>query len=177
MRLERLSSKNAHLFERAYKLYQDSFPLQERRDEDEQQRVLKKDDYHFDFIIDEKKIIGVMLYWETEKFVFLEHFVTFPHLREKGYGKEALSLLKEKYKTIILEIEPPVDQITIRRYGFYKRNGFIMNPYRHIQAKYHVGDDDLELKVLSYPNVLEKGEYYSFYEYMTREVAIQQKQG
>ena len=173
MRLERLSSNNIHFFERAYKLYQDSFPVEERRDEKEQQRVLKKDAYHFDFIMNDDNFVGVMLYWETNEFVFLEHFVTFPELRGKGYGKDALSLLKSKNKTIILEIETPIDEITQRRYGFYKRNGFIMNPYYHIQAKYHLGDEDFELKVLSYPNVLTKEEYSSFYEYMTREIGIQ----
>ena len=173
MRLERLSSNNFHFFKRAFALYQSSFPVEERRDEREQQRVLTKDAYHFDLIMSNDDFIGVMLYWETEDFVFLEHFATAPELRGKGYGKRALDLLKLKNKTILLEIEPPVDEMTQRRYGFYKKNGFVMNPYHHIQAKYHLGDEDFELKILSYPDVLNKEEYRSFYEYMTREIGIQ----
>ena len=173
MKLERLSSSNAHLFDRAFKLYQSSFPVEERRDDPEQQRVLKKEDYHFDLIMIDDNFVGVMLYWETENFVFLEHFTTLPELRGRGYGKGALDLLKEKNKIILLEIEPPIDDITNRRYGFYKRNGFIMNPYYHIQAKYHLGDEDLELKILTYPRLMEKDEYRAFYEYMTREIGIQ----
>lgn len=111
--------------------------------------------------------------WKTNEFVFLEHFTTCQEIRGKGFGKKALDLLKEKNKTILLEIEPPDDEITKRRYGFYKRNNFLMNPYYHIQAKYHLGDADLELKILSYPQVLTKQEYLSFYEYMTREIGIQ----
>ena len=172
MRLERLSTFNAHLFERAFKLYQSSFPIEERRDGFEQQRVLKKEDYHFDLIMIDDTFVGVMLYWETESFVFLEHFTTLPEVRGKGYGKSALDLLKEKGKIILLEIEPPINGITQRRYNFYKRNGFAMNPYYHIQAKYHPGDADLELKVLTYPRVMEKEEYRLFYEYMTREIGI-----
>ena len=172
MRLERLSKSNAHLFEQALKLYRSSFPVEERRDDSEQQRVLKKEDYHFDLIMLDDAFVGVMLYWETESFVFLEHFTTLPHLRGKGYGKSALDLLKKKNKIILLEIEPPIDDTTQRRYNFYKRNGFIMNPYHHIQAKYHLGDEDLELKVLTYPRVMEKDEYRCFYEYMTREIGI-----
>ena len=173
MRLERLSDSNFHLFEQAFKLYQSSFPVEERRDDQEQQRALKKEAYHFDLIMIEDTFVGVMLYWETESFIFLEHFTTLPELRGKGYGKSALDLLKEKNKIILLEIEPPIDEITQRRYNFYKRNGFIMNPYYHIQAKYHLGDEDLELKVLTYPRVMNKDEYRSFYEYMTREIGIQ----
>lgn len=172
MRLERLSKSNAHLFERAFKLYQSSFPIEERRDDIEQQRVLGKDDYHFDLIMLDDTFVGVMLYWETENFVFLEHFTTLPDLRGQGFGKRALDLLKEKNKIILLEIEPPIDDTTQRRYNFYKRNGFTMNPYYHIQAKYHLGDEDLELKVLTYPRIMEKDEYRLFYEYMTREIGI-----
>lgn len=176
MRLERLSKVNIHLFDRAFELYKSAFPVEERRDDDEQQRVLGKSDYHFDLIRNDDELIGVMLYWETDSFVFLEHFTTLPELRGAGYGKQALDLLKGKNKVILLEIEPPVDNLTQRRYDFYKRNGFVMNPYYHIQAKYHLGDEDLELKVLSYPRMLENDEYRSFYEYMTREIGIQPNQ-
>lgn len=173
MKLERLSESNAHLFDTAFSLYQSSFPPEERRDSAEQQRALKKEDYHFDLIMENDTFVGVMLYWETENFVFLEHFTTLPEVRGNGYGKLALDLLKNKNKIILLEIEPPVDDITQRRYNFYKRNGFTMNPYYHIQAKYHLGDEDLELKVLSFPRALEKNEYRDFYEYMTYEIGIQ----
>ena len=78
MRLERLSTSNADLFDRAFALYQSSFPVEERRDDIEQQRVLKKDAYHFDLIVVGDKFIGVMLYWETDNFIFLEHFTTLP---------------------------------------------------------------------------------------------------
>ncbi|MBO4982583.1 MAG: GNAT family N-acetyltransferase [Clostridia bacterium] len=171
--LERLSNNNINLFERAFALYKSSFPEEERRDEAEQERALKKDDYHFDLIMDGDTFIGVMLYWETDNLVFLEHFTTCPEIRGNGYGKKALDLLKAKNKLILLEIETPADEITQRRYGFYKRNGFVMNSVLHIQAKYHVGDEDLELKVLTYPRALENDEYRDFYEYMTREIGIQ----
>lgn len=173
MELIRLTDQNSQYFKRAFELYESAFPNEERRDDLEQQRVLKKKDYHFDLIMDNGEFIGVMLYWETNEFVFLEHFTTCKELRGKGFGKKALDLLKEKNKTILLEIEPPIDEMTKRRYGFYKRNDFLMNPYYHIQAKYHLGDADLELKILSYPQVLTKQEYLSFYEYMTREIGIQ----
>lgn len=173
MRLERLSEKSSCWFNPAFSLYQSSFPVEERRDNEEQLRVLQKQDYHFDLIMECDSLIGVMLYWEIGNLIFLEHFTTRPELRGNGYGSKALELLKEKGKTILLEIEPPEDEITQRRYNFYKRNGFVMNPYHHIQAKYHLGDKDMELKVLSFPEVLEKDTYRSFYEYMTREIGIQ----
>lgn len=172
MKLERLSASNSHLFEKAFELYKNSFPVEERRDECEQQRVLENIDYHFDLIINDGNFIGIMLYWEIDNLLYLEHFTTLPEMRGQGYGKHALDLLKNKGKTILLEIEPPVDDITQRRYAFYRRNDFILNPYRHIQAKYHLGDEDLELKILSHPKALKDEEYRVFYEYMTREIGI-----
>lgn len=172
MYLERLSEKNGHLFDTAFALYESAFPTEERRDLDEQSRVMKKDAYHFDLILDEGEFIGVMLYWETDTFVFLEHFTTLPALRGKGLGAKALGLLKAKNKTIILEIEDPVDEMTNRRFDFYKRNGFFMTPHHHIQAKYRPGIEDLMLKILSYPHAITTAEYLAFQDYMTKEIGI-----
>ena len=172
MRLERLSDKNAHYYTDAYNLYQSAFPHEEKRDEKEQARAMQKDAYHFDMIFEDDRLIGVMLYWETDSFVFLEHFTTYPAVRGQGYGARALELLKAKGKTVLLEIEPPIDEMTTRRYNFYLRAGFTMNPHYHIQAKYHLGDDDLELKIMSYPRVLSTEEYLAFYDYMTKEIGI-----
>ena len=164
-----------HHFADAFNLYESAFPKDERREMEEQNRVLKKSDYHFDLMLENDSLLGIMLYWEMDEIIFLEHFTTKKELRGKGLGKEALSLLKAKGKTVLLEIEPPTDELTNRRYEFYKRNGFIMNPYYHIQAKYHLGDADLELKILSYPKTLTTDQYLEFYEYMLKEIAIQQE--
>ena len=172
MRLERLCDSNKHLFDRAFALYESSFPREERRDETEQNRVLLKDDYHVDFIMDGDEFLGVMLYWETESFIYLEHFTTRAEIRNRGIGAAALDLLKSKGKTILLEIDPPEDEIAIRRLEFYKRNGFLMTPHYHIQAKYHLGDEDLMLKILSYPHIISPELYREFQEYMTREIGI-----
>lgn len=171
MYLKRVFPEN-QLFDDAFRLYQSAFPREERRDVDEHLRVMKKDDYHFDLIMDGDSFVGVMLYWETDDFIYLEHFTTRPELRGKGKGAEALKLLKAKGKTVILEIEDPVDEITKRRYGFYLRNGFTMTSHYHIQAKYHLGDEDLMLKILSYPKEISKEEYLSFQDYMTKQIGI-----
>lgn len=172
MKLERLSNNNQHLFADAFALYESAFPEEERRDAAEQKRVMGKEDYHFDLIMEGDECLGVMLYWETERFLYLEHFTTYPAVRGKGLGAAALGLLKAKGKTVLLEIEDPVDEMTCRRFGFYQRNGFVMTPHYHIQAKYHLGDEDLMLKILSYPHELTVAEYLEFQDYMTKEVGI-----
>jgi len=171
MYLKRMKTIEGELAERAMALYQSAFPAIERRDAAEHLRVMKKEDYHFDLIMQNEQFCGVMLYWETADFIFLEHFATLPELRGQGIGSAALSLLKAKGKPVILEIEPPADELTRRRLGFYQRNGFKVTPHRHIQAKYRPDDADLVLTVLSYPHGINEEEYRRFYRYMQREVS------
>ena len=173
IRLERLGDRNLHLHPRAMSLYESAFPREERRDEDEQNRVLSKEEYHFDMILDGEELLGIMLYWKTEDFIFLEHFAVLPEARGRGVGATALELLKAEGNTVILEIEVPSDEITRRRLAFYRRCGFVLTKHYHIQAKYRLGDDDLVLKILSYPHGIDGDEYRRFYDYMCREIGVQ----
>ncbi len=173
MRLERIENSALPLWGEMMSLYAAAFPYEERRDAAEQDRVMKNPSYHTDAVMREGKFVGIMFYWEREDYVYLEHFAVLPAERNRGIGAEALELLGQKGKTVLLEIEIPSDELTTRRLHFYERNGFVMNPYRHIQAKYHRGDADLELKIMSRPAVLPPDLYASFYDYMTREIGIQ----
>ena len=67
--------------------------------------------------------------------------------------------------------------MTQRRYGFYRRNGFLMNPFFHLQAKLRQADEaDVELKVLSFPQLLSQEAYDAFYAYMLQEIDIRNNQ-
>ena len=163
---------NDKFYKPAYELYQNSFPYLERRDENGHNWVMKKCDYNFTIIEENGEFLGIMLYFESDDFIFLEHFAVLPTIRGKGIGARALELLKNKGKTVILEIEYPEDEITTRRCNFYKRNGFKLTNHYHIQAKYHSGDDDLPLKILSYPHEITTKEYAVFKNYLKTEVTL-----
>ena len=173
MELQMLNPKDKDLFDRAFSLYESAFPAPERRDAPELQRVMQRPDYHPALILENGQLVGILFYWETEDFVFLEHFATLPQLRGHGLGAKALELLKQKAKPVLLEIEPPEDALTRRRYGFYRRNGFVKNPHRHIQPKYRLDDRPLELNILSYPAPVDQAFYSRFRAYLTREAEIQ----
>ena len=71
-------------------------------------------DYHFDCIYDSEDMVGIMLYWETEIFIYIEHFCISPEMRNKQLGQKALEYLASQTdKKIILEIDPPVRNIAI----------------------------------------------------------------
>ena len=171
MILQRISA-NDKLYLQAYNLYQNSFPYLERRDSEGHNLIMQKPDYHFEVLSQNDNLLGIMLYFETENFIFLEHFAVLPELRGNGIGAKGLDVIKNKGKTVILEIEFPVDDITNRRLSFYNRNGFKLTSHYHIQAKYHKGDDDLPLKILSYPHEISDSEYENFKDYLNREVTF-----
>ena len=165
MRIERMTTPEHPLYARAMELYHRSFPTHELREESSQQKILHDPTYHFDLLFDGDLFVGEILYWETAGFFYIEHFCILPELRNRHYGQAALELLHGT--PLILEIDPPVDAISIRRKGFYTRCGFVENPYRHIHPPYHRGNNGHALMIMSYPASLTQEQYHAFYHGLT----------
>ena len=116
MTFERIPSPSHPLYAEAMALYGISFPAHEQREMPSQTAILTHPDYHFTAILDGGAFVGDMLYWETPDFRYIEHFCILPALRGQRYGSRALSMLPND-RPVILEIDPPVDEIAIRRKG------------------------------------------------------------
>lgn len=165
MHFERLTNENHPLFNKALTLYDLSFPYFERRELKSQIQTLKDCDYRFDLIYDNDAFVGLILFWETEKFIYIEHFCIFPELRNKKYGQKVLNAICQTKKTVILEIDPPVDEISIRRKNFYIRCGFFENPFYHEQLPFHKNDTTHHLIIMTFPRVISQAEYDFFKTY------------
>ena len=163
MNTERITSPLHPLYKQALELYQISFPLHEQREAFSQTAILHDDAYHFDLIYDAGTFVGLVLYWETPDYIYIEHFCILPEMRNRKYGQRTLSLLKARQKTLILEIDPPIDAISMRRKGFYERCGFVENPYPHIHPPYHKGNKGHELVIMSSPAPISQAEYDAFH--------------
>ncbi|HGL6449599.1 TPA: N-acetyltransferase, partial [Clostridioides difficile] len=94
----------------------------------------------------------------------------FPEIRNNRYGQRALELLNKKGKTIILEIDLPIDEISIYRKAFYERVKYKTNNYEHIHPPYHKKFNGHNLIVMSYPEKLSKMEYDKFNHYLRNNV-------
>lgn len=162
----RLTSPDDRRLDEAMKLYQLSFPEHEQRETDSQRRILSHSEYHFDLIYDEDLFVGVILYWETDEFLYVEHFCINPEMRNRRYGQRALALLNEKGKTVILEIDPPVDDISKHRKAFYERAGYRENPYEHVHPPYHKGNVGHPLVIMSCPRPIDLSIYEQFKRYL-----------
>lgn len=170
MTFEPVSSPLHPLYSRAMELYALSFPYHEQRRPSSQERILKNSEYNFLLIMDEGRFSGLMLCWETAGFIYVEHFCILPELRGRGIGAAALELLGRRGKTLILEIDPPVDDISRRRQGFYERAGFVSNCYEHVHPTYHQDCSGHSLVLMSSPRPLSPPEYRAFADYLSRVV-------
>ena len=96
------------------------------------------------------KALGLLTTWHFEEFIYIEHFAIDPSLRSQGYGSEALkAFIKEQCKPIILEAEPPTDELSIRRIHFYERSGFVLHDYPYMQPAYTEDSHSVELRLMS----------------------------
>ena len=83
------------------------------------------------------KPIGLLTTWTFDSFTYIEHFALSPEVRGRGYGSEALAMLIARTEQpLILETEPPTDELTRRRIGFYERSGFTLYDYPYVQPAY-----------------------------------------
>lgn len=81
-----------------------------------------------------------------------------------------LALLAAEGKPVILEIDPPVDDLSHRRQGFYERAGYHANPYAHVHPPYHAANCGHALVVMSYPGALSADTYAAFAYYLQHTV-------
>lgn len=163
MKLIRLKSISDNYFQEAWKLYEDSFPSEERRPLNNQSKVLQNDNYYFDVLIDKNQFIGFILWWDFETHKYIDHFATAIEQRNKGIGTLILNkFIDRDNKTIILEVELPTSNINERRIKFYERVGFKINEHYYEIPPVAEDKSPLQLLLMSYPNQISKKEVNLF---------------
>ena len=85
-------------------------------------------------------------------------------------GSAALSAFCRKVGRVILEIDPPEDDISIRRRHFYERLGFVANPYRYIHPSFRKPFTPHRLVLVSYPGPITYEEARSFADFVREAV-------
>jgi GNAT superfamily N-acetyltransferase len=151
-----LSITNADLkdFDGFYREIEKNFPLDERRDYADALTLFEDGKYEILYIWDNGINVGFITVWQLREFAFAEHFVIYENFRNRGYGAAALEALKKKYRGIVLEAEPPCEDIQKRRLAFYKRCGFVENDGEYMQPAYREDGSEVRLRIMSYPGAL-----------------------
>ena len=170
MTLERVTSPDHPCYGAALALYRVSFPLHEQRAAPSQARILREGDYHFTLLRDGDAFVGLLLFWEAGGFRYIEHFCIRPELRNRRYGQRALALLAADGVPLLLEIDPPVDELSRRRKGFYERCGFVENPYPHVHPPYAPGNAGHPLMLMTFPARISPADCAAFQDYLKNRV-------
>lgn len=113
-------------------LYMESFPKEERKPFSVIERKAAMGTMEILLLTEGHRRVGFAITAMSDDLVLLDYFVIDPQYREKGYGSEALELLRELYSgnQFYLEIERPDEEAEnqeqrIRRKRFYLKNGML----------------------------------------------------
>ena len=138
-------------YQYACQLYEDAFPMEERRNTSEwllqyQQNPL----FNILCIKQERSYQGILSYWDFESFYYIEHFAISTQNRGTGIGSAALELFTatRALYPIILEVEPDTDDTTHRRILFYKKHRFQIIDHPYLQPPYHKGGSSFPLNIM-----------------------------
>jgi len=70
----RLRDFKSREFKRLWEIYKYSFPEGEKRDLEDEKKIMVKEEYFFCAAKENGKLIGLIEYWNLSNFVFVEHF-------------------------------------------------------------------------------------------------------
>lgn len=114
-------------------LYFNSFPIEERREWFDIERLLQTDlsGYNMKVIMHHNQFAGFISWWRFDRFCYIEHFAINPNARGNGIGSQALKLFIDEVRlAVVLEVELPHEgEMARRRIDFYCRNGFVAHPH------------------------------------------------
>lgn len=159
----RITDKNDRFYPAFYAIYSHSFPIHEQRNAEQQEAAFRDNRYYLVALIENDILLSFICYWDFDEYVYIEHFAVNGEMRGRQIGSHSLALFAETVgKTIILEIDPLIDEVSRKRYRFYEKLGYITNHYRHHHPAYNPIFPPHELVVLSYPGQLDENKYNRF---------------
>ncbi len=148
-------------FDEIFNIMEASFPKEEYRSYEEQKKLLKSSNYYITTKQNEKnELIGFICSWKMSEFSFIEHFAVRSSERSKGIGSIMLKeFISTSQSPIILEVELPKDELSLRRISFYERIGFIKNDFKYYQMPLRKNSEPIRMYLMSYPKVLTETEF------------------
>lgn len=170
MEFLRIDPEEQERWNSVWNLYEESFPVAERRKMEDHLLACTDERFFPLSAWDGGRLAGLLFFWEWKGYRYLEHLAVTPEQRGQGYGSEMLRYLRDSEQTIILEIDPLVNELSVRRLQFYERAGFTLTPYRFVHLPYRLEAQPQELLILSYPRMITKEAHNDFLQFVNEEV-------
>lgn len=138
---------------RIKKLYESSFPPEERREWTDliNKGVSAASPLEFICIYIHERPVGMITCWHFDGFDYVEHFAVDGCLRGQGIGARVLGMITDAAPGLVLEVEPAATgEMARRRIAFYKRCGFrACEEYAYVQPPYSEGLPSVELMLMT----------------------------
>ena len=136
------------------KIYENSFPVDERRDFDKVIDLIKDVRFQLRGVFVDDDLVGFISLWDFNEFLYVEHFAIDKELRGNGLGTHVLqNILDETPIKIVLEVDLPSDNISFKRIKYYQKFGFTLCHQEYIQPPYGEGKDAVPMFIMSKPEI------------------------
>ena len=152
-------------------IYNDSFPIDERREWKEIKKLIDHPNFILNQVFDEQKSIGLITLWHLPGFTFIEHFAIKNSFQGHGIGSQVLmQIIEAKSTKMILEVDEPTTELTKRRITFYERLGFSVCENIYYQPPYSLGQNEVKMLLMCYPEKITPLEFDAIKTQLYREV-------
>lgn len=151
-------------------IYEDSFPHFEKRLFTDQQRAMADERFHPTGVMEDGQIVGMVFYWLFDQFAYIEHLAIAKNRRGQNYGTRILEQFCQQHPRVLLEIDPPIDEVSIKREHFYHRLGFHSTPFAYTHPSYRTENLPHTLSIMSYPDEINEENFQNFYKLMFNEI-------
>ena len=160
MEIRAFNSLNDDGWSDAWSIYESSFPRRERRSLADTLRAMEcESGFRVCGIWVDRRCVGVVIYWIFDKGAFFEFLAVSDVMRGQNIGSKVLTYLCQRYANVILEIEPPEDELTTLLRDFYLRHGFHLTGHGYTHPSYQYPFEPHELVTMSYPSALSDSEF------------------
>ena len=150
MNFRDLKSAPKDEWEFIYSQYCLTFPIDEQRNEQQFYELFLNEHTRIFGIDANGNAMGYFVTWPMSNFLFVEFFEIYQIFRSTGMGARALEELKNQYKVLVLETEPPaMGNVAKKRIEFYERNGFHIADPNYIQPAYDATKNSINLYLMA----------------------------
>jgi hypothetical protein len=160
-------------FKQAWAIYEESFPIDERRPLLAHLQTQSDSRYTFMPLLGENRIVvGVLGFWSFEEFTFIEHIAISSSCRGCGIGTSTVKQLQDAAQMpLILETELPEMNIHApKRIRWYESLGFHSNEQEYYQPAYAMHQNPVPSRIMSYPHKLSPTDFQSVRETLYSQV-------
>ncbi len=170
MEFKIIKQQDSKRWDMVWNLYENSFPEAERRKIEDHIRASEDEHFYPLSIWDNNQLIGLAFYWQWNNYRYIEYLAVSPELHGHGHGSQIIKHIRDSEHTIILEIDPLINELSVRRLQFYERAGFTLTPYRFMHLPYRIDGASQELLILSYPQMITKEQHTDFLNFINNHI-------